>query len=299
MSECRECRLCPRRVRRAADGGGGRRLLRHGHRPGDRARGAAPLGGALHQRHPGPRGVFFPGFPPFFPLSRNSRLGGGGRAGDVGRLSEIFRELEGEGAHNLNLVTGTQFIPAVLEALELYRPGIPVVWNSSGYERVETLRMLEGHVDVYLPDMKYWDARQAALLSGAEDYPETARAAIREMRRQTGEAVYDAEGMMLRGTLVRHLVLPGLTADAMRILTWIADELPGTPVSLMGQYVPFGEAASIPGMNRRLTAREYARVLAHMEAAGLEGYRQLPASADEAFIPAFDGEGVLRPAGAE
>ena len=295
------CTLCPRRcgAQRSAEAGAG--FCRMGTEP-------VVARAALHRwEEPcisGRRGsgaVFFAGCTLACRYCQNYELSRG-RAGErisVRRLSEIFRELEGEGAHNLNLVTGTQFIPAVLEALELYRPRIPVVWNSSGYETMEALALLEGAVDIYLPDMKYWNPAMAKMLSGAEDYPETARAAIREMRRQTGEAVYDAEGMMLRGTQVRHLVLPGLTADAMRILTWIADELPGTPVSLMGQYVPCGEAEKILGMNRRLTAREYARVLAHMEAAGLEGYRQLPASADEAFIPAFDGEGVLRPAGVE
>ena len=213
------------------------------------------------------------------------------------RLAEIFLELQEAGAHNLNLVTGTHFVPAILRALQIAAPRVPVVWNSGGYERVETLRMLEGHVDVYLPDMKYWDARQAALLSGAPDYPETARAAIREMLRQTGPAQYDADGLMVRGTQVRHLVLPGLTADAMRILTWVRDELPGAAVSLMGQYVPCGRAETVPGLNRRLTPREYRRVAAHMQAIGLPGYRQLPASASGEYIPAFDGTGVLAAAG--
>ena len=189
-------------------------------------------------------------------------------------------------------MTAAHFVPAVLDALALYRPGVPIVYNSSGYESLETLRMLDGAVDVYLPDYKYIDPAMASLLSGAPDYPEAAWAAICEMRRQTGPAVYDADGMMTRGTLIRHLLLPGLTGDAMRILTRIRDELPDTPVSLMGQYMPCGRAKAIPGMNRRVTAREYARVLSHMRAIGLDGYRQQLASADEAFVPAFDGTGV-------
>ena len=288
------CRLCPRQcgAKRTPEAGGGFCSM-----------GTDPVIGraALHRwEEPcisGPRGsgaVFFAGCTLLCRFCQNYELSRGraGRRVSVRHLSESFRRLEGEGAHNLNLVTATPFIPAVLSALELYRPKIPVVFNCGGYERPETLRRLSGAVDVYLPDFKYWSGRMAALLSGAGDYPERAKEAIREMVRQTGAPVYDAEGLMQRGTLVRHLVLPGLTADAMRILTWIADEVPGTPVSLMGQYVPFGEAASIPGMNRRLTAREYGRVLAHMEACGLNGYRQLPAAADEAFIPACDGEGV-------
>ena len=218
--------------------------------------------------------------------------GGVGETITVRRLADIFRELEDQGAHNINLVTAAHVVPAVLDALALYRPGIPIVYNSSGYERLETLRMLEGAVDVYLPDYKYIDSKMAGLLSGAPDYPDTAWAAIVEMRRQTGEAVYDADGMMTRGTLIRHLLLPGLTGDAMRILTRIKDELDPTPVSLMGQYMPCGRARAIPGMNRRVSAREYRRVLAHMQAIGLEGYRQELASADAAFVPAFDGTGV-------
>jgi putative pyruvate formate lyase activating enzyme len=112
------------------------------------------------------------------------------------------------------------------------------------------------------------------------------------MLRQTGPAVYDEDGMMLRGTQIRHLVLPGLTGDSMKILSVIADEFPGAAVSLMGQYVPFGKALDMPGLNRRLKKKEYARVLAHMEAIGLDGYRQELESASEAFVPAFDGTGV-------
>ena len=218
--------------------------------------------------------------------------GGEGENVSIERLAQIFRELEAQGAHNINLVTAAQFVPAVISALDLYRPGIPVVYNSSGYESLETLRMLEGYVDIYLPDFKYIDPQMAKLLSGAEDYPQVAIAAIREMLRQTGPAVYDEEGMMLRGTQIRHLVLPGLTGDSMKILSLIRDEFPQAAVSLMGQYTPFGKALSMPGLNRRLKKKEYARVLAHMEAIGLDGYRQELESASEAFVPAFDGTGV-------
>ena len=208
------------------------------------------------------------------------------------RLSEIFRELEAQGAHNINLVTAAHFVPAVLDALALYRPNLPIVYNSSGYESVETLRMLEGAVDIYLPDYKYIAPNMAAMLSGARDYPDTAHAAIEEMVRQTGAPVYDQDGMMTRGTLIRHLVLPGLTGDSIRILEQICDDFPGIPVSLMGQYTPCGRALSIPGMDRKIKKKEYARVLAYMEAVGLTGYRQELGSADGAFIPAFDGTGV-------
>ncbi|MBR5301218.1 MAG: radical SAM protein [Clostridia bacterium] len=218
--------------------------------------------------------------------------GGEGETVSIQRLADIFGELEAQGAHNINLVTAAQFVPSVIEALNIYRPKIPVVYNSSGYENVETLRLLEGYVDIYLPDFKYIDPCMARLLSGAADYPGIAMAAIREMLRQTGPAVYDEKGMMLRGTQIRHLVLPGLTGDSMKILNIIADEFPGAAVSLMGQYTPFGKALDMPGMNRRLKKKEYARVLAHMEMIGLPGYRQELESASEAFVPAFDGTGV-------
>ena len=238
--------------------------------------------------------VFFSGCGLRCAFCQNEEIshGGVGEVVSVRRLADIFRELEDQGAHNINLVTAAHFAPAVLKALDIYRPRIPIVYNSSGYESIETLRLLEGIIDIYLPDYKYIDSAMARLLSGAADYPQVAWEAIREMRRQTGPAVYDADGMMLRGTQIRHLLLPGLTGDAMRILTAIADELPDTPVSLMGQYVPCGRALSIPGMNRRVTRREYERVAAHMRLLNLPGYIQELESASDAFVPAFDGTGV-------
>ena len=288
------CTLCPRMcgaVRTEEKGSGFCRM------------GTAPVvaRAALHRwEEPcisGTRGsgaVFFAGCTLACRFCQNYELSRGrlGKTVTPQRLSEIFRELEGEGAHNINLVTGTQFVPAILNALERYKPAVPIVWNCGGYERAETVRMLRDAVDIWLPDMKYWDGKMAGLLSGAPDYPERAKEAITEMVRISGAPVYDEAGMMKTGVLVRHLVLPGLTADAMRILDWIAETMPGVPVSLMGQYVPCGEAAGISGMNRRLTAREYSRVLRHMEDLGLPGYRQEHESASAAFIPAFDGTGV-------
>ena len=210
----------------------------------------------------------------------------------VSRLTDIFRELEAQGAHNLNLVTGTPFAPAILDALELYRPKIPIVWNTSGYETLETLRRLEGAVDVYLPDLKHVSPRLAKLCAGAPDYFDAASAAIREMCRQTGEAVYDENGMMQKGVIVRHLILPGCTGDSIRALDFIADSLPkGTPVSLMRQYTP-EPWCTIPGLDRRVTDAEYQRVLAHFEMLGLVGYTQEKEAADGCFTPKFDGTGV-------
>lgn len=216
-----------------------------------------------------------------------------GKTVSVERLADIFRELEAQGAHNINLVNPTHFVPTILKAFDLYRPGIPVVYNCGGYEKVETLRALEGVIDIYLPDFKYIDSDAARVYSKAADYPEICQSALLEMTRQTGAPQYDLNGLMTRGTLVRHLVLPGLTGHAMRILNWIRENLPeGTPVSLMGQYTPYGEAANYPGMNRRLKKKEYAQVCAHMRFLELPGYMQELSAADTQFIPAFDLTGI-------
>ncbi len=288
------CTLCPRNcgAERTAESGAG--VCRMGTQP-------KIARAALHMwEEPcisGTRGsgaVFFSGCGLRCVFCQNEAISqqGEGKIVTPQRLADIFRELEAQGAHNINLVTAAHFVPAVLEAMNLYRPNIPIVYNSSGYESVETLRMLSGVVDIYLPDYKYIDPNMAAMLSGARDYPDVAFAAIAEMIRQTGAPVYDENGMMTRGTLIRHLVLPGLTGDSMKILTRIRDEFPGIPVSLMGQYTPCGRALSISGMDRKIKKKEYARVLAHMEAIGLDGYRQELGSADGAFIPSFDGTGV-------
>ena len=208
----------------------------------------------------------------------------------IGRLREIFSELAAQGVHNLNLVTGAHFAPAIAEALTP-KPPLPVVWNSGGYESAETLRMLEGKVDVWLPDLKYSDAALAGRLSAAADYPRAAAAAIREMFRQTGPYVLDGDGMLVRGVMIRHLVLPGEPDNTFGVLDWIAETFrPGDVlVSLMGQYTPNGHG----GPDRRLTEEEYGRAADYMTALGiLEGYTQELGSARSEYTPAFDGTGV-------
>ena len=216
--------------------------------------------------------------------------GGAGRVFTPAELAEAMKRLVDLGVHTVSFITGTPFVPKILEALEIWRPPVPLVWNSSGYERVETLKALEGVIDIYLPDLKHWSARMGKLCAGAPDYFEAASAAIREMCRQTGTPEYDAEGVMKKGTLVRHLILPGLTGESMRLLSWIRDELPeGTPVSLMRQYMPCN-GVDIPGLDRRITEAEYRRVREHMEALGLPGYEQEASAAEAEFIPSFNGE---------
>ena len=218
-----------------------------------------------------------------------------GKAVTAGRLADIFRELEAAGAHNINLVNPTHYVEAILEAVRIYRPGIPLVYNSGGYERVETLRRLEGIIDVYLPDLKYVDPARARRYAGAADYFPVAAAALGEMYRQTGVPQYKIEGetrLMQRGLLVRHLVMPQGTEDAIQALRFVAENLLGVPVSLMAQYTPCGRAAEYKEINRRITRRESDKVLAALEELGLDGYVQQRASSDQAFIPAFDGTGV-------
>ncbi len=217
---------------------------------------------------------------------------GQGKEISVRRLADIFKMLEDQGAHNINLVTATPFAYAVLDALGLYRPPIPIVWNTGGYEILETLKLLEEAVDIYLPDLKHVSSRLSKLCAGAPDYFEAASAALKEMCRQTGPAVYDENGIMKKGVIVRHLILPGCTMDSRKALDFIAENLPqGTPVSLMRQYTPSSYCA-IPGLDRRITDAEYSRVLEHFRALGLTGYTQEKESADSAYTPPFDLTGV-------
>ena len=211
-----------------------------------------------------------------------------GRVYTPAMLADSFRRLEDAGMQSISLITGTPFLPRILEALEIHRPALPLVWNTSGYERVETLRMLEGAVDVYLPDLKHWSSRMGALCAGAPDYFEAASAALSEMCRQTGAPQYNEDGIMTRGTLIRHQIQPSLTGESLKLLTWIRDNLPeGTPVSLMRQYIPMNGVA-IPGLDRRVTEKEYRRVRDHMIALGLPGFLQEPEAADPDFVPLFN-----------
>lgn len=209
------------------------------------------------------------------------------------RLKAIFLELLAQGAQNLELVTPTQFLPDILPALEEKLP-VPVVYNCGGYERVQTLQALEGKVDVWLPDMKYVDRRLARRLSAAEDYPEVARAAILEMYRQTGPYVLQ-NGALVRGVLIRHLVLPGQLDNTIDVLNWIAEAFPphSVLVSLMSQYVPMGRVKDQPPFDRRITGEEYDAALSWLSLNGLtDGFTQELEAASAAYLPEFDGEGI-------
>lgn len=215
-----------------------------------------------------------------------------GKPVTVERLREIFGALIAQGAHNINLVNPTHYAHVVAQALEQPLP-VPVVWNSGGYDRVETLRALEGKVDIYLPDYKYRTADYAARYADAADYPQAAEAAIVEMVRQTGPFCYE-NGLLKRGVIIRHLLLPGKLAEAKRVMDWVAETFqPGQVLfSLMSQYIPWGRAAEFPELNRRLRASEIRAAEGYMADLGLEGFTQGAEAAQADYIPPFDLTGV-------
>ena len=216
-----------------------------------------------------------------------------GREIPVERLREIFRELAAQGAHNIDLVNPTHYAHAIAQALEAPLP-VPVVWNSGGYDRVETLRALEGKIDIYLPDYKYPDAAGAKAYAGAADYPEVAQAAIREMVRQTGPCVFDGAGLLRRGVVIRHLLLPGRLAQAKEVMDWVAGTFPPDTVlfSLMSQYPPWGRAKEFPPLDRPLRRSEVRGAEAYFANLGLAGFTQGVEAVGAEYIPAFDLTGV-------
>lgn len=221
--------------------------------------------------------------------------GGVGQELDAAGLRELFVRLRDKGVHNINLVTPTHFSRVIAEALSGLKLGIPVVWNSSGYDSVETLRMLDGLVQIYMPDYKYSDPVLAGRYSSAEDYPRVALEAIREMYRQTGPFVMDEDGILRSGVLIRHLILPGNPENSLRCIDAVEDNLPADKIlfSLMSQYTPMPGLESFPELCRRISAEEYERVSSYLEFSDISyGYTQSPESATDEMIPDFDGTGL-------
>lgn len=210
------------------------------------------------------------------------------------RLSEIFDELKASGAHNINFVNPTHYAYALADILRDYKSDIPIVYNSSGYERVETLKMLEGLVDIYLPDLKYINSDKSLRYSAAEDYFVFASQALTEMKRQCSENIYDSDGIMKKGMIVRHLILPKNTNQSIEVLRWIGENLGrDTAISLMAQYTPCGKIDSYPELQRKITPREYDKVLSFAIDFGFTNiFTQEPDSADKGYIPDFDLTGV-------
>ena len=233
-----------------------------------------------------------------FCQNRAISRGGEGRAVSVEALRSMMLRLRDEGVHCIDLVTPTHYLRAVREALEGLELGIPVVWNSSGYESVDALRTLEGLVQVYLPDYKYSDAALAKRYSAAADYPEAASAAIREMFRQTGPYRMDENGLLVSGVLIRHLILPGEIENSMGAIDFVSESFPPGSVlfSLMSQYTPIGRPEKYPALQRRVDSGENEHLIRYMRRCGLtDGYWQETSSATEEQIPAFDGTGVVEP----
>lgn len=298
VKENHSCTLCPRMCRVDRDSG------QKGYcRMDSTVRGARA---ALHMweepcisGEKGSGAVFFSGCTLGCVFCQNRQIADGtcGKEISVERLSDIFLELQEKGAANINLVTASHFVLPVIPALEYAKSRglkIPVVYNTGGYEKVETLRMLEGIVDVWLPDFKYMDSKLSEKYSRAKDYPEVAARALEEMVRQAGNCIFDEAGYIQKGVIVRHLILPGHTEDSKAVLQYLYETYKNKIyISVMNQYTPLPHTADMPPLNRKVTKREYDRVLAYALSLGIEqGYFQEGETAEESFIPLFDYEGL-------
>lgn len=242
--------------------------------------------------------IFFSGCPLRCCFCQNYPISHEGRGKEVSlqRLSEIYGELQHQGAHNINLVNPTHYTPHIIESIEKNKQNlkIPFVWNSSGYEKVETLKRLEGCIQVYLPDLKYMSSALSELYSGAQDYFQYASKALLEMYRQVGGVRLNDEGIIEKGLVIRHLVLPNATHDSIKLLHWIKENLPDDVyISLMGQYTPFPGQKLPKGLQRKLTVREYRLVVEKLQELGFKnGYTQDLDSACASYTPDFDLSGV-------
>ena len=208
------------------------------------------------------------------------------------RLADIFRELEEAGAHNINLVCPSHYVGAIIRALDIYKPKIPVVYNSGGYDTPENIRALKDYADIFLMDLKYLNPDRAKKYSGAENYPEYAVSAVKQAYLQQPECVFK-NGIMQKGVIVRHLLLPLGTREAIAVFDWVRENTPNAYFSIMSQYTPCGRAEQYPEINRRVTKREYEKVLAYICNTDFRNvYIQERNSSDEKYIPPFDLAGV-------
>ena len=289
------CQLCPRRcgaLRTETEGTGYCRMP------------ALPVlaRAALHQWEEPPisgtRGsgtIFFSGCPLGCVFCQNEEISHRdvGKPVTVQRLRQICMELVDQGAHNINFVTPTHYSHILAQVLDTPLP-VPVVFNSGGYDSVSTLKSLEGKIDIYLPDLKYMDSAPAGRYSAAPDYPAVAAAAIREMVRQVGPCVFDENGLLKKGVIIRHLVLPGQAEGAKQVMDWVAREFPkGTVLfSLMSQDTPYGRADQFPEIDRKLRRGEIRAVQDYMDALGLDGFTQERTSAKREYTPPFDLSGL-------
>ncbi len=217
---------------------------------------------------------------------------GFGESVSINRLAEIFRELEEKGANNINLVTPTHYIDAIISALKIYKPNIPIVYNSSGYETDTAINLLSDFVDVFLLDFKYFSSDKALQYSNAYNYPEIAARAIKTAHDIKGKPVFK-NGMMQSGVIIRHLLLPKATNDAIKIFDWVKENTPLAYFSFMSQYIPMHNTEKFPEINRKVTKREYDKVLNYIIDSGFENcYFQDLCSATKREIPDFNLNGV-------
>lgn len=243
--------------------------------------------------------VFFSGCPLHCVFCQNEAISWGhvGKEISIDRLCDIFFELQDKGANNINLVTPTQYIPSIAAVIELAKKRgftLPFIFNSSGYESVESLKILDGLIDVYLPDFKYYDSDTAKRYSHAPDYPLVAKKAIEEMFRQTGKCQFDEAGMIVSGVIVRHLLLPLHVKESLKILNYLFDKYANDIYfSIMSQFTPMPKLVEFPEINRRVTKREYEQLIDYAIELGIENaFIQEREVAMESFIPDFNGEGV-------
>lgn len=220
-----------------------------------------------------------------------------GKSITVNQLGDIFLRLRDSGADSIELVTPTHFAPQIISALDMVKNqlGIPVIWNSGGYELPETIELLNGYIDVYLPDIKYYSPQVSAKYSNAPDYFRYASEAVLKMTEQVGKLTYNSEGGLVRGTIIRHLVLPSHRHDSMKILDWIAENISpeNALLSLMSQYTPFEHVPeNCPELRRRVTKMEYNSVVRHADELGLKGFMQEKTSASAEYVPDFDFSGL-------
>ena len=243
--------------------------------------------------------VFFAGCHLGCVFCQNGQIsrGNSGKEISVIRLAEIFMELQEKGAHNINLVTPTHFVPQIVEALRISRKmglHLPIVYNTGGFESIDTLELLDGWIDVYLTDFKFMDLHLARRYANAEGYPFYAVKALEEMFRQTGEPVFDEDGMMTKGIIVRHMVMPGQSMDSRKIIDHLYENYGDKIfISLMNQYTPSGNLEKYPELKEKVKSKVYDRLIDYMLRKGVENaFIQEGETAKESFIPDFDGEGV-------
>ncbi len=239
--------------------------------------------------------VFFSGCSLKCVFCQNSVISDGCFGKEIGedRLIEIFKELEDRGANNINLVSPTHYALQLAETLSKYKPSVPVVYNTGGYDSVESLKALDGLIDIYLTDIKYISSSVSKKYSRAENYFEACSKAVLEMRRQQPENISE-NGLMKKGMIIRHLVLPGNVSQGMKMLDWVDENLSNQAIiSLMGQYMPCAKASEYPTINRKISMREYDTVISHAEKLGFENvYIQELDSSSQEYIPDFDLTGV-------